>query len=140
MEDALSATRAAMDEGIVAGGGTALVRAAQRAREVVTLEGDERTGADIVFSAVEAPLMLIAENAGFRGEVVLDNVIKGEGDYGFDAEADEYGSMFSLGIVDPTKVTRAALENAASVASMVLTTDSLITEHNPPKLPAPYDD
>ena len=140
MEDALSATRAAMEEGIVAGGGTALVRAAQKARELVTLEGDERTGAEVVFSAVEAPLMLIADNAGFSGRVVLDSVIKGEGDFGFDAEANEYGSMFKLGIVDPTKVARAALENAASVASMVLTTDSLITELNPPKLPAPYDD
>ena len=140
MEDALSATRAAMAEGIVAGGGTALVRAVQKARKVITLEGDERTGADTVFSAVEAPLMLIADNAGFSGAVVLDNVSKGEDDYGFDAEANEYGSMFSLGIVDPAKVVRSALENAASVASMVLTTDSLITELNPPKLPAPYDD
>ena len=84
--------------------------------------------------------MLIADNAGFSGAVVLDNVSKGEDDYGFDAEANEYGSMFSLGIVDPAKVVRSALENAASVASMVLTTDSLITELNPPKLPAPYDD
>ena len=84
--------------------------------------------------------MLIAENAGFSGPVVLNNVIEGEDDYGFDAEADEYGNMFELGIVDPTKVARAALENAASVASMVLTTDSLLTELNPPKLPAPYDD
>ena len=85
-------------------------------------------------------MKLIAANAGFRGEVVLDQVQKGEGDWGFDAEADQFGNMFEMGIVDPAKVTRSALENAASVAGMVLTTESLITELNPPKLPAPYND
>ena len=102
--------------------------------------GDERTGAEVAFTASDAPLTLISDNAGYSGVVVLDAVRKGEGDYGFDAEAGEFGSMFDMGIVDPTKVVRAALENAASVAGMILTTESLITELNPPKLPAPYDD
>jgi len=86
------------------------------------------------------PIRLISQNAGLSGEVVLNNIEQGEGDYGFDAEIGEYGSMFELGIVDPAKVTRSALENAASVAGMVLTTESLITELNPMKLPAPFDD
>ena len=140
LEDALAATRAAMDEGIVPGGGTTLVRAAQSARTSLDLSGDERTGAEIVFGCADAPLMLISDNAGSSGVVVLDDVRKGEGDYGFDAEAGEFGSMFTMGIVDPAKVVRSALENAASVGSMILTTESLITELNPPKLPAPYDD
>ncbi len=140
LEDALAATRAAMEEGIVAGGGTALVRAVQAIRDKVQATGDERIGLDIVAAAAEAPVKLIAANAGFRGEVVLDQVEKGEGDWGFDAEADRFGKMFEMGIVDPAKVTRSALENAASVAGMVLTTESLITELNPAKLPAPYND
>jgi chaperonin GroEL len=140
LEDALSATRAAMDEGIVAGGGTALVRALAAVRGKVTASGDERIGVDIVASAAEAPVKLIASNAGLSGEVILDGVSKGEDDWGFDAEAREFGKMFEMGIVDPAKVTRSALENAASVAGMVLTTQSLITELNPMKLPAPYDD
>ena len=140
LEDALAATRAAMEEGIVAGGGTALVRAVQATRDKIQTTGDERIGLDIVAAAAEAPIKLIASNAGFGGEVVLDQVRKGEGDWGFDAEADQFGKMFEMGIVDPAKVTRSALENAASVAGMVLTTESLITELNPMKLPAPYDD
>ena len=140
LEDALAATRAAMEEGIVAGGGTALVRAVQATRDKFQATGDERLGFDIVAAAAEAPVKLIAANAGFGGEVVLDQVRKGEGDWGFDAEADRFGKMFEMGIVDPAKVTRSALENAASVAGMVLTTESLITELNPPKLPAPYND
>ena len=140
MEDALSATRAAMEEGIVAGGGTSLVRAAQAIVDKLQLEGDEKTGAGVVADAVEAPLRLIVDNAGFPGAVILDSVKKGEPGWGFDAEAQRFGDMFDMGIVDPAKVTRAALENAASVAGMVLTTESLITEANPVKLPAPYDD
>ena len=140
LEDALAATRAAMDEGIVPGGGTTLVRAAQAARAQASGAGDERTGAEVAFTASDAPLTLISDNAGYSGVVVLDAVRKGKGDYGFDAEVGEFGSMFDMGIVDPTKVVRAALENAASVAGMILTTESLITELNPPKLPAPYDD
>ena len=140
LEDALAATRAAIEEGIVAGGGTSLVRAAQAGLEKLQADGDERTGFMIVAEAVERPLKLIADNSGFSGAVVLQAVKRGEGDYGFDAVKDRYGGMFEMGIVDPAKVTRAALENAASVAGMVLTTESLITELDPPKLPAPYDD
>ncbi len=140
LEDALSATRAAMEEGIVPGGGTSLVRAAQSVVSKIQAEGDERTGVEITLAAVESPLKLIADNAGLSGSVVLDGVKRGEEDYGFDAETEQYGGMMAMGIVDPAKVTRAALENAASVAGMVLTTESLITELNPMKLPAPYDD
>jgi chaperonin GroEL len=140
MEDALSATRAAMAEGIVAGGGTSLIRAAQTALDGIDADGDERTGINIVAKAVEAPVRLIADNAGFVGEVVLAAVKEGEADWGFDAETDRYGKMMEMGIVDPAKVTRAALQNAASVAGMVLTTETLITELKPMKLPAPYDD
>lgn len=140
LEDAIAATRAAMEEGIVPGGGTALVRAAQALRGKVQAQGDELLGVNIVLDAAEAPLKLIAENAGFSGEVILDSVKKGEGDYGFDAEANQFGAMLKMGIADPVKVTRTALENAASVAAMVLTTESLITELNPKKLAPPYDD
>ncbi|MYE53818.1 MAG: chaperonin GroEL, partial [Chloroflexi bacterium] len=140
LEDALAATRAAMEEGIVPGGGTTLIRAAQAGRRTVDASGDESTGAEITFAAADAPLTLISDNAGYSGVVVLDAVRSGEGDYGFDAEEGQFGSMFEMGIVDPTKVVRSALENAASVAGMILTTESLITELNPPKLPAPYDD
>ena len=140
LEDALSATRAAMEEGIVAGGGTSLVRAAQASLGGIVAEGDERTGVQIVAEAVDAPVKLIADNSGYAGEVVLDGVKKGEGDWGFDAEADRFGKMIEMGIVDPAKVTRSALENAASVAAMVLTTESIMTELNPMPLPKPYDD
>ena len=140
LEDALSATRAAMEEGIVAGGGTSLIRASQAVLDTLGAEGDVRTGMHIIASAVEAPLKMIAENAGHGGDVILDSVKKGEDDWGFDAEAERFGKMLEMGIVDPVKVTRAALENAVSVAGMVLTTESLITELNPMKLPAPYDD
>ena len=140
LEDALSATRAAMEEGIVPGGGTALLRAAQMASAKLQGEGDVRTGVNVVMRAVEEPIKVISANAGLSGEVVLNRVANHEDDFGFDAETEQYGSMFELGIVDPAKVTRSALENAASIAGMVLTTESLITELNPMKLPAPYDD
>ena len=140
LEDALSATRAAVQEGIVPGGGTPLIVAAQSALEGIQAQGDERIGVEIVLKAVEEPLKLIAANAGFAGEVVLDSVKKGGAGWGFDAEADRYGNMMEMGIIDPAKVTRSALESAASVAGMVLTTESLVTELNPKKLPAPYDD
>ena len=140
LEDALSATRAAMEEGIVPGGGTALLRAAQLASAKLQAQGDVSIGVNVVMRAVEEPVKVISANAGLSGEVVLNRVANHEDDYGFDAETEQYGSMFELGIVDPAKVTRAALENAASIAGMVLTTESLITELNPMKLPAPYDD
>jgi len=140
LEDALSASRAAMEEGIVPGGGTALLRAVQSAVAKIEAEGDEMSGVNLVLRASEEPIKVISANSGLSGEVVLHRVSAREGDYGFDAETEQYGSMFEMGIVDPAKVTRAVLENAASVAGMVLTTESLITELNPMKLPAPYDD
>ena len=140
VEDALSATRAAMDEGIVPGGGVALLRAAQAGLANIEAKEDELTGVRMVERATDYPVRLIADNAGARGEVVLDRVKKGDADFGYDAEKQVYGSMFDFGIVDPAKVARAALVNAASIAGMVLTTESLITELNPPKLPAPFND
>jgi chaperonin GroEL len=129
VEDALSATRAAVEEGIVPGGGVALVRA-QRALDATAkkLSGDERVGAIIVKKALEAPLRLIAANSDREGAVILETVRGQADDYGFDAEAEEFGPMFEKGIVDPVKVTRSALQNAASVAGMVLTTESMITD------------
>ena len=129
VEDALSATRAAVEEGIVPGGGVALVRA-QRALDGVAeeLESDELIGAKIVRKSLEMPLRLIAQNSDCEGAVILDAVRGQSEDYGFDAEVGEFGPMFEKGIVDPVKVTRSALQNAASVAAMVLTTESMITE------------
>ena len=127
VEDALSATRAAVEEGIVPGGGVALVRA-RRALDKLKLQGDEAVGANIVNKSLEVPLRLIVENAGQEGAVVLDAVRQHDDDYGYDAEIGEYAQMLQQGIVDPVKVTRSALQNAASVAAMVLTTESMITE------------
>ncbi len=136
VEDALSATRAAVEEGIVPGGGVALVRAQRSLDSVVKkLKGEELVGANIIRRSLEQPLRLIAQNSDKSGSVILEDVKKHSGDYGFDAELDEFGPMFEKGIVDPVKVTRSALQNAASVAAMVLTTESLITEI-PEKTPA----
>ena len=142
IEDALNATRAAVAEGIVAGGGTAYVVASKAADKLVaTLSGDEKTGAAIVARALKAPIMQIAANAGLEGAVILNNVYNSrKANYGFDTANDKYGDMIELGIVDPTKVCRSALENAASVSSMVLTTESLVAdipEKNPPVPAAP---
>ena len=130
VEDALNATRAAVEEGIVAGGGTAYVNAIPAVEKLVAeLTGDEKTGAAIVARALKAPIMQIAANAGLEGAVILNNVYNSrKANYGFDAANDKYGDMIELGIVDPTKVCRSALENAASVASMVLTTESLVAD------------
>ncbi len=137
IEDALNATRAAVEEGIVAGGGTAYVAAAKAADALVaTLDGDEKTGASIIAKALRAPIMQIAANAGLEGAVILDKVYgRDEASYGFDAAAEQYGNMIQLGIIDPTKVCRSALENASSVASMVLTTESLVTDIPTPPAP-----
>ena len=142
IEDALNATRAAVAEGIVPGGGTAYVVASKAADKLVgTLSGDEKTGAAIVAKALKTPIMQIAANAGLEGAVILNNVYNSrKANYGYDAANDKYGDMIELGIVDPTKVCRSALENAASVASMVLTTESLVAdipEKNPPMPAAP---
>ena len=137
IEDALNATRAAVEEGIVAGGGTAYVAAAKAADALAaTLDGDEKTGASIIAKALRAPIMQIAANAGLEGAVILDKVYGSEeASYGFDAAAEQYGNMIQLGIIDPTKVCRSALENASSVASMVLTTESLVTDIPTPPAP-----
>ncbi len=142
IEDALNATRAAVAEGIVAGGGTAYVIGSKAAEKLVaTLEGDEKTGAAIIAKALRAPIMQIAANAGLEGAVIYNNVANSnEENYGFDAANEQYGDMISMGIVDPTKVCRCAMENAASVASMVLTTESLVSdipEKAAPAAPAP---
>ena len=128
VEDALSATRSAVEEGIVPGGGVALVRAQRALDSIGELPSDEKVGVDIIRRALEQPLKLIVENAGFEGAVVLNQVKQQADDYGYDAEVGEYGPMLEKGIVDPTKVTRSALQNAASVAAMVLTTESMISE------------
>jgi chaperonin GroEL len=128
VEDALSATRAAVEEGIVPGGGVALVRAQRALAEATNLGADELVGANIIKKSLEVPVRLISFNADQEGSVVLEAIRKQSDDYGFDAEKGEYGPMFEKGIVDPVKVTRSALQNAASVASMVLTTESMITE------------
>ena len=138
IEDALNATRAAVEEGIVPGGGTAYVIAAKAADKLVgSLEGDEKTGAAIIAKALRAPIMQIAANAGLEGAVILNNVYNSDrANYGFDAANDQYGDMIEMGIIDPTKVCRSALENAASVASMVLTTESLVADIPEKTLPA----
>ena len=140
IEDALNATRAAVEEGIVAGGGVAYVNAIA-AVEALAAEatGDEKTGMQIVARGLEAPMKQIAANAGIEGAIVVDKVIKhaDKVGYGFDAATETYGDMIANGIVDPTKVNRSALQNAASVASMVLTTESLIADKKEPVAPAP---
>ena len=137
VEDALSATRSAVEEGIVAGGGVALVRASRALDQISGLTQDEEIGVNIIRRSVEQPLKLIVENAGSEGAVVLNQVKEEADDYGYDAELGEFGPMLERGIVDPVKVTRYALQNAASVAAMVLTTESMITEIPEPTPAAP---
>ena len=138
IEDALAATKAAVEEGIIAGGGIACMNAIPAVAEFVdTLEGDAKTGAKIVLKALEEPLRQIVANAGLEGSVICDNVKKANKvGYGFNALTEEYTDMVSAGIVDPTKVTRSALQNASSVAAMVLTTESLVTDIKEPAAPA----
>ena len=130
IEDALSATKAAVEEGIVAGGGVALINAIPDVKALLdTVSGDEKTGVNIVLKALEAPIKQIAFNAGLEGSVIIDKIVNsGKVNYGFDAYNETYTDMIDAGIVDPTKVTRSALENAASVAAMVLTTESLVAD------------
>ncbi len=141
IEDALAATKAAVEEGIVAGGGVALINAMPAVEKVMNgLEGDEKTGAAIVLKALEEPMRQIALNAGVEGSVIIDAIVKKKTvGYGYDAYTESYGDMIKKGIVDPAKVTRSALQNASSVAEMVLTTESLVAdkpEENPPAAPA----
>ena len=139
IEDALNATRAAVEEGIVAGGGVAYVNAISAVEALAeNAEGDEKTGMQIVARGLEAPMAQIAVNAGIEGAIVVDKVKNaGKVGYGFDAATETYGDMIANGIVDPTKVNRSALQNAASVASMVLTTESLVADKKEPAAPAP---
>ena len=133
MEDALNATRAAVEEGVIAGGGSAYIHAQEAVKKVVeSLEGDEKTGARIVYKALEAPLFTIASNAGLEGAVIVNNVQNTEVGHGFDALHEEYVDMLETGILDPAKVTRTALQNAASVASTLLTTESVVADIKEP--------
>lgn len=138
VDDALHATRAAVEEGIVPGGGVALVRAKDAIKKVKAENKDEQTGVEIVLRAIEEPLRTIVDNAGGEGSVVVAKVEAGKGDFGFNAKTEEYVNMFKAGIIDPTKVTRVALENAASVAGMILTTEAAITDikEDTPAMPA----
>ena len=138
IEDALSATRAAVEEGIVPGGGTTLLSCIPDIKKLVDkLEGDEKTGAKIILRAVEEPVRQIAANAGLDGSVIVNNILGSKkANYGFDALKDEYTDMVASGIIDPTKVTRSALQNAASVAATLLTTESIVTDIPTPPAPA----
>ena len=138
MEDALNATRAAVEEGIIAGGGSAYIHASKKVAEFVdTLEGDEKTGAKVILKALEAPLYYIAANAGLEGAVIIENVKKAGKGMGFDALNEKYVNMIEAGIIDPTKVTRSALQNAASVAGTFLTTEAAVVDikSNEPMMP-----
>ena len=138
MEDALSATRAAVEEGIVPGGGTVLIKASELLSGVTSDDNDEQTGIDVLKRSLLAPIRIIAANSGHEGAVILSNVADNdENNYGFDAHKGEYGDMVKMGIVDPAKVTRAAVENAVSVAGMILTTEALISEKDEPMPPMP---
>jgi chaperonin GroEL len=139
VEDALSATRAAVEEGIVPGGGVALLRAIDDVKKLeAKLSGDERTGAAILERALEEPARIIAENAGEEGSVVVENIRNGKvPSWGYDARDNKYVDMLKAGILDPAKVTRSALENAASIAAMVLTTETLVTDIPEPPSAAP---
>ena len=128
VDDALHATRAAVEEGIVAGGGVALVRAQKTLEKITNVNLDEVTGIQIVSRAIEAPLRTIVDNAGGEGSVVINKVLEGKGDFGYDAKGDAYVDMLKTGIIDPKKVTRVALENAASVAGMILTTECALID------------
>ena len=139
IEDALNATRAAVEEGIVPGGGVALVNVIARVQKLADkCEGDKRTGVKMVVRALEEPVRQIAANAGLEGSVIVENIRKAnKPGYGFDARNDEYCMMAEKGIIDPTKVTRSALQNAASIAAMVLTTESLVCDIPAPEPAAP---
>lgn len=139
IEDALAATRAAVEEGIVPGGGVALLSAIPALKKLVkNLSGDEKTGAEIILRVVEDPLRQIAANAGLDGSVIVNKIVAAKkANYGFDALHNEYVDMVETGIIDPTKVTRSALQNAASIASTLLTTESIVTDIPAPEPAAP---
>lgn len=128
VDDALHATRAAVEEGVVAGGGVALIRATEALNDIQVENLDQKTGVSIVKNALEAPLRIIAENAGLEGSIVIQKVRESKEDYGYNAREDKYENLFAAGVIDPTKVTRLALENAASIASLLLTTECVIAD------------
>ena len=128
VDDALAATRAAVEEGIVPGGGVALIRCSKALDQVKTVNADEKFGVDIVRDSLSAPLYQIISNAGGNGNVVVHFVADGTDSYGYNARTNEYGDMIEMGIIDPTKVTRTAIENAASIASMILMTECVIVD------------
>ena len=139
MEDALAATRAAVEEGIVSGGGSAYIHASKEVAKLAdSLSGDEKTGANVVLKALEAPLFHISANAGLEGAVIINKVRESEEGHGFDAYTEEYVDMVKAGILDPAKVTRSALQNATSVASTLLTTESVVAniKEETPAMPA----
>ena len=136
IEDALNATKAAVEEGIVPGGGTSFVNVIPAVAKLLdTVEGDEKTGVSIVLKALEAPVRQIAQNAGMDGSVILEKIKTSPAGVGYDAANDKYVDMVEAGIVDPAKVSRSALQNAASVASMILTTEAVVADK--PEPPAP---
>ena len=139
VDDALSATRAAVEEGIVPGGGVAYIRAEEAVKAIKADNEDEQTGINIIARAIEEPLRIICDNAGVEGSVVIQKIKEGKGDFGYNARMDKYENLFEAGVIDPTKVARIALQNAASVAGMLLTTECVIAdkkEENPaPAMP-----
>lgn len=137
VDDALHATRAAVQEGIVAGGGTAFIRAIEALQNIDTDNGDEATGVQIIRRALEAPIRTIVENAGMEGSVVVNKIKEGQSDFGFNARTEQYENLIGAGVIDPTKVSRVALENAASIAGMLLTTEAVVADKPEPKGAAP---
>jgi chaperonin GroEL len=137
VDDALHATRAAVEEGIVPGGGVALIRTQGALDKLKGSNEDEQTGIEIVKTALEAPLRQIAENAGVEGSIVSHNVKNGKKDYGYNAKTETYENLYKAGVIDPTKVARVALENAASIASMILTTECAVVEKPSKEVPMP---
>ena len=127
IEDALHATRAAVEEGVVAGGGVALIRA-QSALDTLKVSDDQKFGVQIIRRAIEEPLRQIVANAGLEGSIVVNKVKEGKDDFGYNAATDQYGQLIAMGVIDPAKVVRTALQNAASVASLMLTTECLVAE------------
>src|SRR5690606_5218718 len=128
VDDALHATRAAVQEGVVAGGGVALIRAVDSLGEIATENEDQATGINIVKLALEAPLRTIVQNAGNEGSVIIQKIREEKGDFGYNARADKFENLFAAGVIDPTKVTRLALENAASIAGLLLTTECVVAD------------
>ena len=137
MDDALHATRAAVEEGVVAGGGVALLRARSALSKVETANADQEAGVQIVLRAVESPLRQIVANAGGEPSVVVNKVLEGNGNFGYNAGNDSYGDMLEMGVIDPAKVTRFALQNAASIAGLMLTTECMVADIPEDKPAAP---